>query len=350
MTADLGAGQQRVNRGPIDEVQRSTDVAWLERIASSPAFARDVQRSSPIGMAKLLRGAAYARLGDIGTPESLAAVGRIEQSMADVPLTPSTVPLGAWPTVSWHMRDVDQVALATALAPDGTTYAVVIASLLGGVDFFLISTRTPDDPRSWSRPKLLGPPARRDGDRRALLEFRGPVTLVLKVSGAEVQFALDEIDRDSDGDGWTDLEEGRMGTNPHSPDSDGDGIPDGRDVCPLYALPDGLSDDNNTILEKAVFAAFALTGSRQLLYATPSTPRVHIRGYGGPIVFDRAIPSSGSGGGVYVSWKIRDRSTTDAVVEVTDWEGLLAAGGQDVFLKKVLGKWTVVAVKGTWVS
>jgi len=34
---------------------------------------------------------------------------------------------------------------------------------------------------------------------------------------------------------------------------------------------------------------------------------------------------------------------------VTDWEGLLAAGGQDVFLKKILGKWTVVSVKPTWV-
>jgi hypothetical protein len=349
--AETGAGQARPSRGPVELVQHSTDVEWLERIASSAAFAREVQDSSPIGMAKLLRGAAYARLGDIGTPESLAAVQRIEQSMADVPLTPSTVPLNAWPSVSWHIRDVDQVPLARAIAPDGTTYAVVIASLLGGVDFFLISTRTPDDPSSWSRPKLLGPSARRDGGRAASLDFRGPATLVLKVSGAEMQFALDEVERDSDGDGWTDLEEGRIGTNPHASDSDGDGLPDGRDVCPLYAAPQTrTSDDNETILQKAVFAAFALTGSRQMLYVTPSTPRVHISGYGGPIVFDRAIPRDGSSDGVYVSWKIRDRGTADAVVEVTDWEGLLAAGGQDVYLKKVLGTWTVVAVKPTWVS
>ena len=349
--ANVGAVQLRVNRGPIDDVQRSTDVAWLERIASSADFARDLQRPSPIGMAKLLRGAAYARLGDIGTPDSLAAVERIERSMADASLTPSTVPLGEWPSVSWHVRDVDQIPLARAVAPDGTTYAIVIASLLGGVDFFLISTRTPDDPRSWSRPKLLGPAGRRATDRSASLEFRGPATLVLNASGVDMQFALEEIERDSDGDGWTDLEEGRIGTNPHASDSDGDGIPDGRDVCPLYALPPAnLSDDNDTILQKAVFAAFALTGSRQMLYVTPSTPRVHIRGYGGPIIFDRAIPSGGSGGGVYVSWKIRDRKDADAVVEVTDWEGLLAAGGQDVFLKKVLGKWTVVAVKPTWIS
>lgn len=349
--ANANAVQVRINRGPIDDVQRSTDIAWLERIASSGAFAQDVQRASSIGMAKLLRGAAYARLGDIGTPESLAAVERVEQSMADVPLTPPTVPLGVWPSASWHMRDVDQVPLATATAPDGTTYAVVAASLLGGFDLFLISTRTPDDPQSWSRPKLLGPPARRDGDRRASLAFRGPATLLLDTSGAEMQFALEDVERDSDGDGWTDVEEGRIGTNPHAPDSDGDGIPDGRDVCPLWPLPSATApDDNETILERAVFAAFALTGSRQMLYVTPATPRVHVHGYGGPIIFDRPLPSSGSTGGVYVSWRIRERTATDAVVELSDWEGLLAAGGQDVFLKKVRGKWTVVAVKATWVS
>ena len=349
--ANVGAVQLRVNRGPVDDVQRSTDVAWLEQIASSADFARDVQRSSPIGMAKLLRGAAYARLGDIGTPDSLAAVERIERSMADASLTPSTVPLGEWPTVSWHVRDVDQVPLARAVAPDGTTYAIVIASLLGGVDFFLISTRTPDDPRSWSRPRLLGPSGRRATDRSATLEFRGPATLVLNAFGVDMQFALEEIERDSDGDGWTDLEEGRIGTNPHAPDSDGDDIPDGRDVCPLWPLPFATApDDNDTILQRAVFAAFALTGSRQMLYVTPATPRVHVRGYGGPIIFERPLPSRGSSGGVYVSWRIRERTATDAVVEVTDWEGLLAAGGQDVFLKKVLGKWTVVAVKATWVS
>src|SRR5262245_18923368 len=350
LAADLLAGQQRISRGPIDDVQQSTDVAWLERVASSAAFAQQVQRASRVGMAKLLRGAAYARLGAIGTPESLAAVGRIEQSMADVSQTPPTVPLGVWPSVSWHMRDVHQVPIATAIGPDGTTFAVVAASLLGGFDLFLMSTRTPDDSQSWSRPKLLGP-AQREGNRGASLAFRGPATLVLATSGTEMQFALDDIERDSDGDGWTDVEEGRIGTNPHAPDSDGDGLLDGRDVCPLWPLPPVNSlDDNETILQRAVYAAFALTGSRQMLYVTPATPRVHVRGYGGPIIFDRPLPSGGSGGGVYVSWRIRERSATDAVVELTDWEGLLAAGGQDVFLQKVLGRWTVVAVKATWVS
>jgi hypothetical protein len=350
-SSEISIGQVRGGGMPLDVVRRSSDVGWLERIASSAAFAEQVQGSSPSGMAKLLRGAAYARLGDLASAEGLAAVERIEQSMAETTLVPITVPLGVWPSVAWHMSDSDHSPLATVAAPDGITYAVVVASLLGGDDLFLVSTRTPEDSQSWSRPKLIGPPARPEADGTASLMFRGAATLVLRGFGREVQFALDEIERDSDGDGWTDLEEGRIGTNPHAADSDGDGIPDGRDVCPLYEAPGPqASDDSGTILQKAIFAAFALTGAREMLYVTPSTPRIHVAGYGAPILFDRPIPRNGSSGGIYVSWTIRDRSAVDAVVEITDWEGLLSAGGQNVFLKKVLGKWVAVAVKETWVA
>lgn len=48
---------------------------------------------------------------------------------------------------------------------------------------------------------------------------------------------------DSDGDGLTDDEERRLGTNPFNPDTDGDGIPDGDEVAlgtdPLRADTDG---------------------------------------------------------------------------------------------------------------
>jgi hypothetical protein len=340
------------DRGPIASVERSSDVTWLERIAASAAFAREVQGRSSIGMAKALRIAAYARLGAIATSDSLAAIARVEREMAAAPLTPSTVPLDVWPTVGWHMSDNDLSGgpLATAAPENGVTYAVVDAALLGGNDYFLISTRTPLDRTSWSRPKLIAPAPRRiDGDH-ATLAWRGPRTLVLTAAGQTVQIAIDEIERDSDGDGWTDLEEARIGTNPHNPDSDDDGIPDGRDVCPLYALPQG-ADDSSMILQAAVFGAFALTGSRELLYVMPQTPRVHLVGYGGPVLFDRAIPKSGDGdGAVYVSWKIISKTASDAVVQLTDWEGMLAGGGQDVTLKKIGEKWVVVAVRTTWVS
>ena len=340
--------RQGVDRGLIGTVERSNDVPWLELIASSATAARDVQRQSRVGMAKMLRVAAYARLGEIGTAQSLAAVDRIEKQMAGASLTPVALRLDSWPTVGWHMGDMSVTPLATVVGIDGTTYAVVGGSLFGGRDYFLIASRAPDDPDSWSRPKLIGPMTGFPKPGDSSLIARGPRTLTLHVADKEWPLVLDDIERDSDGDGWTDLEEGRLGTNPHAQDSDGDGVSDGRDVCPLEAAAT-VRDESSFILQKAVFGAFALTGSRQLLFATPQTPRVCVAGYGGPILLDRAIPETADGG-TYVSWKIVEKTTADAVVEITDWEGRLAAGGQHVFLKKIAGTWVVVAVRGTWVS
>jgi hypothetical protein len=346
-----GQARPEATRGAAAIVAASTDIAWLERIAASGAFAREVQGRSRIGAPKALRVAAYARLGAIGTAESLAAIERIERAMASATLTPATLPLDGWATVGAHMGDMRDAPIAAAPPRDGVTYAVAVGSLLGGDDYFLVSTRTPDDRASWSRPKLIAPLARGAVVDHAALDWRGARTLVLSAGPQTVQIAIDEIERDSDGDGWTDVEEGRLGTNPHNVDSDDDGIPDGRDVCPLYAAPRGDVDETSAILQAAVFGAFAVTGSRQLLLVTPDTPRVHLVGYGGPVLFGREIPKDGDGNGaVYVGWKITRRSATDAAVEVTDWEGMLAAGGQDVLLKKTGSKWIVVAIRATWVS
>jgi hypothetical protein len=338
-------------RGPAASVAASTDVQWLERIAASPTSAREVQGGSFAGMPKALRVAAYARLGAIGSPESLAAIARIERAMSATPLTPATVPMDGWPTVGAHMGDMREAPIAKAPPRGETTYAVALGSLLGGNDYFLVSTRTPDDRASWSRPKLIAPVPRNVDVDDATLAWRGPRTLTLTSGTQRLQVPIDGIDRDSDGDGWTDVEEARLGTDPRNSDSDGDGIPDGRDVCPLYAAPRGAADETSMILQRALFGALAMTGSRQLLYVTPGTPRVHLEGYGGPILFDRAIPKSGDGdGATYVSWTIRSRTAAEAVVEVTDWEGVLAAGGQNVLLKKIDGRWVVVGVRSTWVS
>jgi hypothetical protein len=350
-----GAGLAQLgpsDRGPVAQLQRSHDVEWLERIASSAAYARQVQGGSAIGAPKALRVAAFARLGALGTSDSLAAVARVERTMAASTLTPATVTLDIWPSIAWHMRDAEIESGDIALAPpqDGVTYAVTIATLVGGRDLFLISSHTPDDRASWSRPRLVGPAgpiADLDG---AALAWRGPRTLVLTAGRDTLQIALDEVARDSDGDGWTDLEEARLGTNPDSVDSDRDGLPDGGDVCPLYAKPPG-TDEPSEILQSAIFAAIAMTGSRQLLYVTPQTPRVHVAGYAGPVIFDRAIPRSGDGrGATYVSWKIASRTDGDAIVEITDWEGMLAGGGQEVTLKRIAGRWVAVAIRATWIS
>ena len=53
---------------------------------------------------------------------------------------------------------------------------------------------------------------------------------------------------------------------------------------------------------------------------------------------------------MFVSWKIVRKTSAEALVEITDWEGPLAAGGQEIFLRRIDGDWIVVARQTTWIS
>ena len=65
-----------------------------------------------------------------------------------------------------------------------------------------------------------------------------PVALRVKREerGLYLSMAWDDLRRDSDGDGVTDLVEERIGTDPHNRDTDGDGIDDGKDGLPQVPL------------------------------------------------------------------------------------------------------------------
>jgi len=350
--ARLFAARVQFDRAPVTRVEASNDVAWLERIAASNEAAREAQGTSYLGQPKQLRVAAYARLGAIGSTESFAAMDRVERALASQPLTPAIVPLDRLPAVGWHMSDPPAATIARSPARDGITYAIVPGRLLGGHDFFLVSSRTPDDPASWSRPKLVAPAREYRYSDPATLTWRSPRALTFSYGARTLEISIDDVERDADGDGWTDVEEARLGTNPNDRDSDHDGLPDGRDVCPLLARPPAdHADDACAIVDKAVFAAFAVTGSRDLLYVTPGSPPVHITGYGGPILYGREIPKNLDGdGGTWVTWKVANRSAADALVQLSDWEGMLSGGGVDVRLKKIDGVWRVVSVRTTWIS
>ena len=341
---------------PHDADHDETDVRWLEATVSSSAATAALPLGVRIITAKAVRTLAYARLGELATPESLAAIRRIDASAARTVLTPLTSAADVWPHVGWFFADTVVNPIAQTRAADGTTYAIVSANLLGAFDFFLISSRAPADPRAWSRPKLV--------DRSHVLGVRSAdltpgagetlsLTFTFRVTPGrrDLQITLLDVNRDSDADGWTDLEEARLDTDPHDPDSDGDGTPDGADVCPLYAASkEETGSDSIVILRKAIFAAFGLTGSRQLLYVTPDSPRVHVFGYGGPILFDHPITKDSLPGGPYVSWRIAERTATTARVELSDHEATTSGGGQDVLLRKIGATWIVVSRKTTWVS
>ncbi len=161
-----------------------------------------------------------------------------------------------------------------------------------------------------------------------------------------LQVRLADVTRDTDHDGWTDLEEQRLGLDPNKSDTDGDGLADGMDPCPSYAPPkDDETDENIQILQKAVFATFGLSGSRQLLLVGPNSPRAQFWGYAGPIIFledtGAAWREKYGSGGLFVTLEAT-RTGDEAQVRLSDYVGPMGGGTQFIHLKKIQGKWIVV--------
>ncbi len=122
-------------------------------------------------------------------------------------------------------------------------------------------------------------------------------------------------------------------------------------------MPSASEDNEDVlILQRALFAVFGVPESRWALFGHEHRGRkvrpLQTWGLAGPVLFNRALvdPFNGGPGGVFVTWHLLSKTASDAVVEITDWEGPLAAGGQKVFLRRVNGAWVVVARKTTWIS
>jgi hypothetical protein len=360
-----------------EQAESSEEVAKLELIASGDGS--DDTENTQIGASgKEHRSAAYIKLGAIGTKESLAAARRVEAKSKTTPMLPTTVPLGVWPHPMWHFGDAEIKPIASTKASDGTSYAIVNDDLLGDdTDLFLISTKTPGDRTSWTRPILIpnriyrgfhdpklvegksgellfsftqGPP----GPRNIMEGQLSPPKKSPHLGKQTWMLSLQVLLQDSDGDGWTDIEEERMGLDPKNRDSDGDGVPDGQDICPNYApKKDESQDEEIQILQKAVFAEYGLSRSRALLLVEPESKRFQVWGYRGPILFLKERWTWGKQhpeGGIFVSWKIASKIEHDATVSLSDYEGPLAGSGVELHLHKYGNEWFVTEKGSGWIS
>jgi hypothetical protein len=354
---------------PGAPIARSTDVQWLEKIAGSDAGALQLNpRGGLAGHVKDVRTAAYARLGAIGTEESLQAIERIEQAARKVSITPATLPLDTWVHPCWHFADSQPRPLVQVKVEDGTTYALLLGYLLGRLDFFLISSKTPESKDSWTRPLLVDMPVFR-GIKDPALKEKVPGTLILTytqeapeprslmegelgppASAPQLGPQTRELDlaglrRDADSDGWTDIEERRLGLDPNNPDTDGDGLHDGEDPCPDMAPGTGAAADEKTeIVQRAIFATFGISGSHYLILVEHQSERVQLWGYSGPVLYksdsDQWRKEYGEGA-IFVRWNVQVDGSR-ASVRIFDWEGPLAGSSQDVLLRKIGTKWYVV--------
>lgn len=153
---------------------------------------------------------------------------------------------------------------------------------------------------------------------------------------------------------WTDIEEERLNLDPKNKDSDGDGIPDGEDICPNFAPKSDEADDEEVqILQKAVLAEYGLSRSRALLLVGPDSKRFQIWGYRGPILFldePKKWRTQHPEGGIFVSWKITSRAEREATVSLSDYQGPLAASGLELHLHKYGKEWFVTGRTAGWIS
>jgi hypothetical protein len=139
------------------------------------------------------------------------------------------------------------------------------------------------------------------------LDFAGekwiPSILAPTPARGHFEVSLADLYRDTDGDGLTDRLERQIGTDPHNPDSNGNGIPDGQDKNPL-ARRHRVSDPE-AIYQAAIEALCQLGRTRPreftgtvmedspvllgsqatplLLPAPPGSPDVEIRGHPGVV-------------------------------------------------------------------
>jgi hypothetical protein len=364
---------------PFVKIAQSTDINWLEEVASSTLAAAELRPGGGLANhSKDLSTAAYVRLGVLGTSESIAAIKRIEERARKIVPAPNKATPGDFIHPGWHFSDSDLRPIAQVKAENGITYALIVSSNMGDLDLFLISSKKPEDRSSWTRPMLV-PNSLYRGIKEPTLSMNGADELIFSfvqqapppralmegtpdpgpkapaMGPQQWKLSIKEIQKDSDGDGWTDVEEQRLGLDPKNKDSDGDGIPDGQDVCPNFSLRDeDRNDEDIKIFGKALFATFGIGGSRHLLLVDNEMKRVHVWGYAGPVIYGQNVKSWSNThqyGAVYVSWRIRKRiSDSEVVVEIVDYEGPLAAGGQDVRLRKINGEWVVIRRQPTWVS
>jgi hypothetical protein len=351
---------------------QSRDIPWLEAVAGDDVTAE--RETPPNSLAGETRRLAYVRLGQIGTPDAIAALARIRAGARSWPVTPAAVPLGVWPHPAPHVGSSRPQPFVSIDSPDGTTYGLIAGALLGDTDLFLVSR----PPRGeWSRPRLV-PGRFFPGIEAPALTWAGPGVLTFSFVqrerpappsimsprlrnppqpasfGPQVKTVdLAVVSRDSDGDGWTDLEEERLTLEPQNPDTDDDGVRDGADPAPNHSARLDQEDDETVVVREALFVTFGINRSRAMIQVG-SVPRpVQVWGFRGPVIYgvDTARwQASHDLGYVQVSWNITSLTADAAVIQVRDYEAPLSAASYRLRLARIDSTWVVVEYALTAIS
>jgi hypothetical protein len=354
----------------FERLKSTTDIAWLEAIAGDESTAEAV--TPPNYLVGPVRSMSYVRLGVLGTPEAIAALRRIEAASARASLVPPTVSLERDPHPAPHVSAGYYEPFVRTEGPSGRVFGLIQGVWLGTTDIFVVE-QTGD--QKWTRPLKIERRFYR-GIESPTLTWRDPDQLVLRFiqqprepsppgpfftpplpgppGPQEWVIDLAAVRKDSDGDGFTDIEEKRLGLDPNKTDTDGDGLPDGADSAPAYAPPAAESADAEAvILKKAAFVVYGINRSRSLIFVDQNSRPLQLWGFRGPVLFgvnQQQWMREYDHGYMFVTWTLGDRTADSAVVAIRDYEASLSAASFLVTLKKIGGDWVVVALRMTGIS
>ncbi len=347
-------------------ISKSNDVSQLEEISSISIFSGKEKVLGKITTdLKNLRTESYSRLGEIGTPQSLAAIKRIEKLFVNCELNQKFLSSNFAIHSAFHFVIHDPQIIAKVTGANGRVYGVLTSKRFGFDEFYL---STLSDQQKWCWPRLIPEDLSGNSGHRMLLNCSLEITndemiklrfdekifslsgsgeVVARIDSKEMTVKFSDIMMDSDHDGWTDLEELRLGLNPHIADTDGDGVSDGIDPCPNYAeIIEQRGDNETLVLKKAIFATFGLSGSSYKIEVSKESKKIQAYPCLSPIIYsdktwDWYDNREKHDSIVFVKWSAWCGENV-ATVTINDLEGSLAAATQKVYLKKINGAWYVV--------
>ncbi|MCC6145009.1 MAG: hypothetical protein IT368_14485 [Candidatus Hydrogenedentes bacterium] len=174
---------------------------------------------------------------------------------------------------------------------------------------------------------------------------------IIRQDGTEIQIALADIIRDSDGDGLTDVTEHSLGTDPQAPDTDDDGVVDGKDGNPLTRQSATLDPDTAAIRQAAFTTYMATSWSRRPVYywyrAEFEDGHQEFHGYCGPVLLTEVRVE----GQPNVNFSpIRLTSPDEARISIGVTKGETWGDGVHYRLCKQDGYWYVVEQTGMYLQ
>lgn len=330
--------QRRGTRGS-DPRQQQEAIKKLESDGSQESINELLGFLTNDRMESRFRQSALTALGKIGTEPAIEAVKKFEAWSQKRYAEPSPFQMGLQFTPLLN-------PLAQTKDKDNKTWALISMRRYGGLDLWLTSLI---ENNNWSSPIFLSIPdfpglsmSRSERENaNTTLQVDGDV-LKITYNNTTYETRISDQLKDTDTDGLPDSVETKLLTDVKNPDSDGDGIADGKDSNPLNVKH---KESNDKIeIRQAAFSALFATASNQntiIIINRGEFAKQEYYGFDGPVL---KASESRQGFVNITSIDIIYQSEDSATVRINDYEGPMAGSMHEVKLKKINGKWIVVEI------